>query len=160
MAIEQDALRHAQAINNGLLLAIDPASGGTSQPGWAAWRNGKLLRSGTIDLPRKALIQERLNALFHTVEQSQPDVLVIERIRGSMAHEHLHWAVGVCVGATCAPVLIEMPVSTWKAHAGPDHIKSDENDAIAIGNCLLHLASGQPLPTKKKKATSSGKPAR
>jgi hypothetical protein len=40
-------------------------------------------------------------------------------------------------------ILIEMPVSTWKKIAGKDHVKSDKNDAIAIGEALIKLARGE-----------------
>lgn len=135
------------------MLAIDPASGATSQPGWAAFSQGKLLKSGTLQLPRGMPIQQRLRELFKALSLSSPDVLVIERIRGSMAHEHLKWSVGVSIAATCASVVIEMPVSTWKKHAGPNHVKSDVNDAEAIGHCLIACAlSSPPTPPKKKKS--------
>lgn len=142
MDIQAQARMHADAILTGRLLAIDPASGGTSSPGFAYFHRAELLHSGTIPL-RKDRIQYRLQELFMVLQTYEADVLVIERIRGAHAHEYLHWSVGVSVAALHPRLLFEMPVSTWKKHAGKTHEKSDENDAVAIGQTLIALAEGR-----------------
>lgn len=139
-SLTDEVRRHAQAILEGTVLAVDPASGGTSLPGWAAYRKGKFLSSGTVPINPRDPIQDRLRVLYDQLLPTDPDVLVIERIRGSMAHEYLRWSCGVIV-ASCRPViLLECPTSTWRSYAGKDHVKSDENDARAIGDCVLHMA--------------------
>jgi hypothetical protein len=134
--------RHAQFILSSTVLAIDPASGGSSMPGWACFKKGVLVRSGTLAI-MGANIQERLRCLYDTIVEAEPDVLVIERIRGVRAHEHLHWSVGVSIAASAPLILLEMPVSTWKKFAGPEHKKSDEADAVAIGETLIAMAGGK-----------------
>jgi len=66
--------------------------------------------------------------------------LVVERIRGRLAHCYLVWSVGMLVSQLGANELLEIPVTVWKKHAGKDHKKSDEADAIAIGECAIALA--------------------
>lgn len=138
--IERDAARHATLILGGLLLAIDPASGGTSYPGFALFHKGQLQSSGRVAIDG-GQVQDRLYQLMTTLLRGQqPDVLAIERIRGANAHPYLFWSVGVTVAATRPLVVIEVPVSTWKKHVGKDHVKGDEADAVAIGQTLVALA--------------------
>lgn len=136
--IQAQARRHAHVIRHGTLLAIDPASGGTSRAGWAAFKDGKLVDSGTLEV-EPGPVQQRLRQLYELLAETDPDVLVIERIRGSRAHVFLHWAVGVSIAACCPMTLLEMPVSSWKKHAGPTHRKGDREDAVAIGRALLAM---------------------
>ncbi len=143
MDIATAARRYSSAILTGNLLAIDPASGGTSDPGYACYVNGALQASGTIPLKGKDPIYLRLGALYLWLHGKwDVDVLVVERIRGKMAHEFLRWAVGVTVAAVQPRLLFEMPVPTWKKLAGKHHVKTDENDAIAIGDTMISLAGG------------------
>ena len=109
-------------------------------PGWAAYSKGKFLSSGTVPLVKGAPIQDRLRVLYEQLLPTDPDVLVIERIRGSMAHEFLHWSVGVTIAACRPVILIEMPIATWKKYVGKNHKKGDEADARAIGDTLLYHA--------------------
>ena len=108
-------------------------------PGWAAYRAGKLLQSGTLGIGG-GTIQERLNALYKLLEQTAPDVVVIECIRGARVHHHLHWSVGVSVAATNPMLVLECPVPVWKKHVGKNHVKSDEADALAIGDVTMAIA--------------------
>ena len=109
-------------------------------PGWAVYHKGKLVGSGTIAIPGGQPVQDRLSFLYKHLAKQSPDVLVVERIRGSRAHEFLHWAVGVTVAATCPLVVLEIPIATWKKRAGKNHVKSDENDAKAMGQAVVDIA--------------------
>ncbi len=140
LTFREEVKRHASFILRATVLVIDPASGGTSMPGWACYKAGKLLKSGALTIAG-ANIQERLACVHATLVEAQPDILCIERIRGN-AHAHLHWAVGTTIASVCPVLLLEMPVSTWKKHAGKSHVKSDEADAKAIGECLMAIARG------------------
>jgi hypothetical protein len=141
-SFEAEVRRHAHIILNGTVLAIDPASGGSSLPGWAAISKSKMIKSGTLPIP-PGPVQDRLREVYEQLETTDPDVLVIERIRGSSAHEHLRWSVGVCIAACRPVILLEMPISTWKKYAGKNHKKGDENDARAIGEALIAIALGK-----------------
>jgi Holliday junction resolvasome RuvABC endonuclease subunit len=141
MDIATIARLNAPTILHSTVLAIDPASGGTSDPGFAFFRASQLVANGTLPLRTMGSVQHRLRFLYSALRQYQADVLVIEQIRGVRTHEYLHWSVGVSVAAVAPAVLIEMPVATWKKLAGDHHQKSDKADALAIGQALIHLAS-------------------
>ena len=138
---DADVRRHAYAITRGTLLVIDPASGGTSLPGYACYKAGKLMTSGVLQIEGGA-IQGRLRALYENLKLTAPDVLAIERIGGPRAHRHLWWSVGVSIAAANPVTLIEVPVSTWKKHAlaGNTWTKGDEQDALAMGACIIDAA--------------------
>lgn len=140
-AIEVEARKYALTILGGTVLALDPASGGTSDPGWAVYHRGVLLESGTLGLAG-GRVQYRLKDLYCQLSAYECDVMVVEQLRGSgRTHIYLLWSVGVAVAATCPKLLLEMPVSCWKKHAGKAHVKSDENDAKAIGDTLIAMAA-------------------
>ena len=90
-------------ILHGRVVAIDPASGSTSNPGWALFENGVLIDMGTVELNSKLPIQGRLNTMYVVLSECighpPPDVLIMEEIRGSMAHAFLFWACGVIAAA-------------------------------------------------------------
>ena len=138
---DADVRRHTYAIMRGTLLVIDPSSGGSSLPGYACYKAGQLKKSGVVPLDVDD-IQGRLRALYDYLLLSNPDVLAIERIGGPKAHRHLWWSVGVSIAAANPVALIEVPVSTWKKHAreGGVWTKGDEQDALAMGACLLDHA--------------------
>lgn len=138
-----------KAILTGTVLAIDPSSGAWSQknkeqshPGWARFHAGVLVASGVVPMDgKKQNIFQRLRMLYDALGTERPDVLVVEQIRGTMAHQFLKWSVGVIIAAVRATHTVEMPIATWRAYAGKGHKKSDENDAIVMGQTLVHHAS-------------------
>lgn len=129
----------------GRVLAVDPASGGTSNPGWAMFYKGEYQASGELDImDKKKSVQQRLNDLLSIVEigfsNPPPDVLVIEQIRGSRAHVYLKWSVGVVVAGVRSSVMLECPINLWKAIVPEDYEKTDEADATYIGMAIVRLA--------------------
>jgi len=134
----------AETILNGRILAIDPASGGSSMPGYAWFDKGELQASGEIALAKKKPIQERLKDLLTVLETGfnnpPPDILVIEKIRGSRTHHYLFWSIGVTVAGSEAPTILELPIPCWKAVVPDDYEKTDEDDAKYIGQTLIILA--------------------
>lgn len=136
--IHREVAKLRGEILGGVMLVVDPAS---ISLGYALYIEGKLEKSGTILLPAKSGISYRLFELFHLIyDFPQLDLLVVERIRGRRAARELWWSVGVVVAASYVPAIIEMPIPTWKAFAGKGHVKTDENDALAIGDCIVALA--------------------
>lgn len=137
---------HADRILSGTLLAIDPASGGTSVPGFAIFYAGELQTSGTVEFPkRKADIYQRLQYLHEKVSKLlpvPPDVFGVEEIHKAIASNQLLWATGVSIAAAAAPATIEVPLNVWKslAKATPGYIKGDAMDAEMIGRSLVLLA--------------------
>lgn len=132
---------------NGRVIAIDPASGSTSMPGWALFEAGELIAMGTIKINSKLPIQGRLNTMFFALSQGvghpPPDVLVMEEIRGSMAHAFLFWACGTIAAAFSESDLLELPISFWKAVIPEGYEKADDTDAAYIGLAAIELAKEQ-----------------
>lgn len=127
------------------VLAIDPASGGSSNPGWALFDEGEYVASGEFDIKsKKNPIQMRLVELqcliVETFGSDLPEVLVIERIRGSHAHHYLFWSIGASIAAAEIEHLLECPVGFWKVVTPTDYEKTDETDAIYIGAAVIKLA--------------------
>ncbi len=135
---KKDIAALADVILGGTFLAIDPAS---RNLGTALFEKGKLVNSGTIQLPAKGSISSRLKVLYKTLLDGRAvDLLVIEKIRGSQSHVYLHWAVGVSVAGVQAPTMIEIPIPMWRAVRPYNYIKSDEGDAILMGAAVVALA--------------------
>jgi hypothetical protein len=146
----------AEALLRGQVLVIDPASGGgESRPGFALFYKGALSESGIIEVGAStSQLHERLFELGRTLRDefsNDIDVLIVEDVplkrfgpdrTGSLAGQvNLHRSVGAVMGAVQCRFFIPIHPSTWHAHAGPDHKKSDENDAIAMGRCAMSMAS-------------------
>lgn len=131
-------------ILTGKMLAIDPASGASSMPGWALYDAGKCIASGEIPLSSKKPVQYRLAELLGVLatgfQNPLPDVVVIEEIRGRMAHHYLLWSIGVTVSAFPDAELLEIPVSFWKCCVPEGYEKSDEEDAKIMGQAVVLLA--------------------
>lgn len=144
---EAQCEKHREAIATGRLLAIDPASGATSDIGYAIFEKGELIESGSISIPRAKTpkrLRELCRVVYHKFKDQFPDVLVVERIRGSNAHVSLLWAVGTIIAALPCDILLECPVPTWKKHRPWGYEKSDEQDAKCIGQATLILAGMTP----------------
>jgi len=145
MTIYQDAKVHEKIIREGTVLAIDPSSGSKrSLPGFAIFKGEELVESGTIPLEVDQPIDVRLRQLKFILEDEfgEMDVLVVEKIRGR-SHTYLRWACGVTIACCDAPLVFEMPTITWKKFVDRDtYEKSDEQDAIKIGEALIKLAGG------------------
>jgi hypothetical protein len=132
------------AILTGTLLAIDPASGKTSMPGYALFYAGQLKEHGTIEIdpsrpPEDRLVElsECLKRDFHGV-----DVLAVEKLRGAIVQPVLHASVWFTRVAVRAPIVIEVPIHYWKvlAKETQGYAKADDLDALMIGSTLIELA--------------------
>lgn len=131
-------------ILTGRVVSIDPASGSSSMPGWALFESGQLIESGTIKLDSSEPVQTRLNTMFYALSQGlghlPPDVVIMEEIRGKMAHAYLMWACGVSAAAFAHATLLELPVSFWKAILPNGYSKADDTDAVYIGLAAIMIA--------------------
>lgn len=106
------------------------------------------MTSGEIQIPSSKPIHERLRILYDKASAllpNSPDILVIEEIRGRMAHHYLSWSVGVTLAAIRAPLCIELPINVWKAVAAvtPGYFKGNSQDAEIIGTTLTILAENE-----------------
>lgn len=140
--------KHHKLILSGTVVAIDPSSGGSSAPGFAIFKQGQLSMSGELDIPSSKPIQERLRILYDqaaALTLEPPDLLLIEEIKGAMAHEFLKWAVGVTMAAVRAPIYLGVPINCWKAVAQvtPGYVKGNDTDAQIIGDTVMILAENE-----------------
>lgn len=139
----------------GTVLAIDPSSGSAgSMPGYAIMKSGVIVESGILMIDHREGISERLkqlmSALWELEGKCNPDLLLVEQIRGNRAHNYLRWACGCIVAAVSCPHL-EISTSTWRALVTNEYVKGDEADARKFCEAVLVLAQGKDLPIKQKK---------
>ncbi len=165
--------KHDNLILSGNLLAIDPAS---RTIGYAFYAKGLLTERGVLQANDRDSIQERLldlaaKLIVLQTRLGKVDVLVVEEIRGKMAHAYLMWAVGCILTAVPALVMFEMPISLWKSQTPDGYIKEDSADAQMFGDTVLKIANAPdgkitavraprkrpPAKPKPKKVVSSDK---
>ncbi len=151
----------AELVSSGTMLSIDPASGVSSLPGYAVFRAGERLESGTIAVGRASdELGARLWELGRSLREelappdgsAEWDVLVVEdipdknwsqagkgkhRIGSAKNQKVLHRAVGAVLASVKAKVILFVHPSTWHAHVGPGYVKSDEGDALAMGEVAV-----------------------
>jgi len=143
MSVHTDIQLNADLILNGIMLVIDPSSGSQkSKTGFAVYDCGECIDSGIVAIDHTKHVSFRLQDTydFFINNYCNPDLLVIEKIRGPRAHVYLHWAVGVIITAVHARKVIEMNTGLWKSKVSADYVKGDEEDAVEIGKVAIMLA--------------------
>jgi len=134
---------HKKEILEGTMLAIDPSSSSArSDPAWALFHKGKLVESGIIPVDKKQPIYEKLREQFDWIYGMYGeglDVIAVEKIR--KGHAYLRWSSCLAFLACRAPLVLELSPVTWHNFVGDNYDKSDEQDAITIGECIVHLAT-------------------
>lgn len=128
-------------ILTGTVLAVDPASGASSMPGWAYSTSGTLRASGEMNVPKGA-VPFRLHHIAMNFREAVPtlDILVIEKIRGPMVQGLLQWSVGAIASAFPSAKLVELPIYLWHELRDNNYVKSDAADAELILKTILLLA--------------------
>ncbi len=139
----------ASVINTGTLLAIDPAS---KSLGYALYEAGELTSKGKL-VSKKRQVNERLHDLHKQLKNKfkSIDILAVEKIRGSMAHDYLKWSIGVAIVSINSDFMIEVPIQFWKKLREDDYTKDDDNDAELIGAVLVRIAEESAIPNKTKR---------
>lgn len=139
------------AILTGTLLSIDPSTGsGTSMPGYAVFKAGKLVESGTIDLDIKGNRAQKLYEINRTLREDfgeyKFDAIAVENIGYFVAKMSpralisLQRAVGAIIAAHPTENLIEVPSNVWQKHVYKGYVKGDREDAVCIGLCVINTA--------------------
>lgn len=143
-----------EGILTGTILAIDPSSGSRdSQPGYAIFREGKLVDSGFIAVQPNWEPARRLRYLGKVLREEfeTPDVLVTENIGvftgatgGSAigmtkALMSLQRAVGVVLASFDAPSIEVAPI-TWRTQIPALYKKTDEADAVMLAVTTIRAA--------------------
>ena len=134
------------------MLCVDPSSGSRgwkgragSMPGYALFRAGTLVDSGIIEIPKLGRescyrIQDLGSILREQFEV--PDLLVVEKVSGR-ARVSLVKSAGAIIASVLASRIIEIAPRSWQKWVRPDQwtraIKSDENDAKAMGYALINM---------------------
>lgn len=143
---------HQHGILNGVVCSIDPSVGSTSsQPGWAIYRQTKLIDSGTFYIPAHLSTPERLRRLANEMRKLYktycPDILVYEEIPSlrqgggnANAHASLLKAVGVILSVPGVNGYVGIYPVSWKKMVRDSYVKGDEEDAVEIGWIVIELA--------------------
>lgn len=144
-ALVESITKYRVKLMTGKVLSVDPASGGSSLPGYSWWEGGVLQEHGTITLPMGAELHIRLQELCRTLREefAIPDVLIVENlppfmsIKGGNAFSNkgvisLHKSVGCIIGTVPCQSLIEVSPQSWRTIIPDGYVKSDENDALSI----------------------------
>jgi hypothetical protein len=139
-------------IIEGTMLCIDPSLGSmSSQPGYAVYRAGDLIESGTLHINPKGEKWERLRELHRLLrnlsKRVNPDILCYENVpvsahggRSQVSHASLLMAVGVTLAAVEADAFIGITPMVWKSRIRDTYVKSDEADAIEFGWITIEIA--------------------
>lgn len=139
-------------LTQGKVLSIDPSVGShSSMPGYAVYKAGVLQESGTLkinpELPTWKKLQELHRLLRNLSKLHEIDACIYEQMpvsahggRSQVSHATLLMAVGVTIGAVQARAFIGILPMSWKQHASPGYVKSDEQDAIEIGRIVIEMA--------------------
>lgn len=166
----QDIEAATRELTQGLVVSLDPSIGSSSSmPGWAVYRKGELVRSGTFLIPhRGSSIPERLRALASSVRklyaEYPPDILVYEQIPAQRhggnagAHASLLKAVGAILSVPGPDKYVGIVPVSWKAMARDTYVKGDEQDAIEIGYVAITVAHAilEGSTSKKKPRRKNG----
>jgi len=136
----------------GTFIAFDPSSGaGNSMPGYAIFKEGKLVESGIIKLKGSDGKNVRLFNIAESIREEFPraDVVAIENIppvsynrKGSMggwALVALQRSVGALMSCFDCEY-IEVPPIAWQKYKFEGYQKTDEMDSICIGLCCIDIA--------------------
>lgn len=141
--IAKELQKYHKEILTGTMLSIDP---GSTSPGWALWKLGRLVDSGVIKTKSTHKISERLATIHDFMEGlPQADFVAIEKIgmiRGkgrAQAHRYLFWSLGAITAATRTKSLVEIPQSMWFKFRDRTYTKGDEADAILIGRTAIAI---------------------
>jgi len=153
--------KYTENLLTGTVLAIDPASGGSSMPGYAVYKGGQLVQSGTIAVKPHLMLNVRLRLIADVLrnELPVPDVFVIEdirRIRGIFSGasvDILFKGIGAIMSAVTCDKFIEIPPTVWTKTVEANYKttrKSDEQDAIEIGRFAIEYAQEYRSRLKNK----------
>jgi len=152
-----------QGILEGVMVSIDPSIGSSSSmPGWAVYRAGQYVTSGTFDIPIHKSLPDRLRILANHVRklynEHSPDVLAYEDIPAqrygmgnAVAHASLLKALGAILSVPGPDGYVGiMPVS-WKKMVRDTYTKGDESDAVEIGHVIIECAAQIKYTSANKK---------
>lgn len=134
------------ASNINRLLSIDPASGSSSDAGFAVYIDGNLVDSGVLGCNKKDKTHKRLADmavhLSYIINHYDIKMVAIELIRGRFHQVQLEWSVGMVMTICGFLQIVEVPTNLWKYYTDANYVKGDVNDAKMIGVAILNLYRG------------------
>jgi hypothetical protein len=153
------------AILHGRVVAVDPASGAASNPGYCIMEGGVIQEYGILKVPRANTINLRLKAIHETIRDELPeaDILVIEDIPLFFLKKFPHsckpllFSCGVIMAAKPWPFVLPIQPLVWYAlvdkiipgkRAAYD--KKDEHDALMLAVTAYNLAASSKSVKGKK----------
>lgn len=158
---------NVKAILEGVIVSIDPSIGSSSsQPGYAVYRAGELVESGTFAIPHRGVhVADRLRTLHNHVRKLYnkytPDVLVYEDIPASRhggaagSQASLLKAVGAILAVPGPAGHVGLYPVSWKSEARETYVKGDESDACEIGWVAIQVA--RRVQEQNKRRVVNGK---
>lgn len=144
---------------HGRVIAVDPASGAASNPGYCIMQGGIIQEYGILKVPTAKTINLRLKAIHETIRDELPeaDLLVIEDIPLFFLQKFPHsckpllFSCGVIMAAKPWPFVLPIPPSVWysivdKIIPGKraNYNKTDEHDALLLAVTAYVLAANPP----------------
>jgi Holliday junction resolvasome RuvABC endonuclease subunit len=152
------------AILHGRVVAIDPASGAASNPGYCIMEAGTITEYGILRVPARRAINSRLKAIHETIRDELPeaDILVIEDIPLFFVKKFPHsckpllFSCGVIMAAKPWPFVLPIQPTVWYSYV--DRIvpgkracynKTDEHDALMLAVTAYCLAANEAKSKRK-----------
>ena len=155
------------AVLHGRVIAIDPASGAASNPGYCVMQAGVIQEYGILQIPGRRAINTRLKAIHETIRDELPaaDMLVIEDIPPFFLKKFPHsckpllFSCGVIMAAQPWPFVLPIQPLVWYSIVDriipgkrANYNKKDEHDALMLAVTAYCLAAND-TKTRKKKTT-------
>jgi hypothetical protein len=152
------------------ILSIDPASGGSSFPGYAVVKENVFIESGTIKLPKGGDIAYRLHCLLGGLQHLWDKhggfgMLLVEDIpvafgasgtskagkKGGIVTRgttHLQWSLGVTLASQRWGHVIKVQPQSWHGYLRRKglhdaYVKDDCKDAMMILACAYEAITGE-----------------
>ena len=153
----------------GMVLVIDPSIGSTSSsPGWAIYKQGELLDSGTLSTGGSGTeLWRRARTLGNSIKVLSSihnfDLLIYEDIPATSSFNQnavasLLKAVGIVLACSKSEYVLGIHPASWRNYVRPEYKKGDKEDAEEIGHIAIALA--KHIVTERSTSTRSSVPSR
>lgn len=153
----------------GMVLVIDPSIGSTSSsPGWAIYKQGELLDSGTLSTGGSSTeLWRRARTLGNSIKVLSStynfDLLIYEDIPATSSFNQnavssLLKAVGIVLACSKSEHVLGIHPASWRNYVRPEYKKGDKEDAEEIGYIAISLA--KRIITEKDNGTGNAVPSR
>lgn len=131
-------LKLEKDIENGVFVVVDPSS---KSCGVVIYDKMKEIYAEEIRATPTRPIGIRLAEMQRNlpVMDGREVVMLIEKVRSSTGHIYLTWSAGMLVSYFSPRKVVEVTTGAWKMSVDDTYIKSDLNDARAMGEFAIRL---------------------